>query len=160
MAAVFTAGCAIEPEDGDEPATEEVISWLSGTAPVSWVGVDFHTGGDDKRNDSRVWIRVSLSNANDVVREVLPGITWPDWTSTGVQLIQLPIGTKNQDIQSVSIEWQQGGGGFNGDNWNLQSLAIYAWDPSYGYNLRGAPGGNPLRRFTGSITQYVWHWAP
>jgi hypothetical protein len=162
LASAFVTGCAVEPladlADDDELVTTELTSSLSGTAPVSWVGVDLYTGGDDKRSDSHVWLRVHLYNGVTSSQEITPGATWPNWSSTGVQWVQTPIGTRNQDIRDITIDWQQGGGGWNGDNWNLQSLSIYAWDSSYGSNFKAAPGGNPLRRFTGAVTQYAWSW--
>jgi len=159
IAVVGIAGCAIEsPAEGD-PITEVTTSSLSGDTLVSMVAIAFNTGNDDKRGDSRVWIQISLNNGNSSIQEVGGGSTWPNWSSSGFQYINLPSGTRNQDIQAVKIGWQQGGGGWNGDNWNLQSLSIYALDPATGqWSFQGGPGGNPLQRFTGNVTEFVWGW--
>jgi hypothetical protein len=159
--AVALVGCVeAPPEDTAEPTSGEIASSLSSTAPVTNVVINFHTGNDDKRSDSRVWARIGFKTGHTWSLEIAPGVTWPSWTSLGNQWILLPAGTRNGDIQDISIEWRQGGSGIGGDEWSLQGLTVNAWDPSYGYAFKGAPSGNPLQRFTGQVWQYVMPWTP
>src|SRR6185503_1233751 len=76
-----------------------------------------------------------------------------------IQEFMLPKPTLNADIQEVRIIWN-GGSGITGDNWDLQSLSVYAWSPPEGLVYMGGAVGTPLRRFTSSVLQYVWNWVP
>jgi hypothetical protein len=164
IASALGAGCAANSPAGDDPATAATTSSLSGTSLVSMIAVNLNTGNDDKRGDSHVWIQIDLldqnGHPNSTVQEVGAGAPWPNWSWSGWHYIALPSSTRNQDITDVKISWQQGGGGWNGDNWNLQSFQVYALDGTNGqWSFQGAPGGNPLLRFTGSVNEYVWGWS-
>jgi len=155
----FLAGCLGEAPIDDEPATTSESSALSGDRLLSMVAVNINTGGDDKRGDSRVWLRVRLWNGNSVIQEIGYGQTYADWGWSGWQYMALPSSTRVWDVQSLDVLWQQGGGGWNGDNWNMQSISIYALDGQTGqWSFQGAPWGNPLYRFTGNATFYAWGW--
>jgi hypothetical protein len=161
LAALSAAGCAADASGDLAPAehTETTSAKLSATAPVSFVAVNLFTGGDDKRGDSRVWITINLTNGNSVTQETHDGYTWGNWTWSGFEYINLPSGTRNQDIANVVVSWAHGGNGWNGDNWNLQQLNIYALDASNNsWSYQGGPAGNPLLRFRGDDGSYVWPW--
>ena len=162
IASALVTGCAIDPStEGEDSSTEEIASSLSGDAKISIVAIDFYTGGDDKRSDSHIWVRINLKNGNFVFQEIDPGLGWGGWSWSGLRFIQLPSDTLNQDINDVTISWQQGGAWFWRDNWDLQTLSIWALDNTTGqWSFRGSPGGNPLLRFTGTTTQYTWGWVP
>ncbi|WP_437974256.1 hypothetical protein WMF11_37785 [Sorangium sp. So ce295] len=134
---------------------------IAADAPVGVVAVQMRTGGDDKRDDSRVWIRVNLKNGNSSTEEASGDPTWKDWSWGAFTYIQLPGSTKSNDIASVTVFWRHGGNGFNGDNWNLQQLNVWAFDNANNeWVVMGKPSGNPLQRFTGNDEEYTWEWHP
>lgn len=154
-------GCAGEPDESSGvPEDVDVTSEpLAATETIGMVRVRLMTGGDDKRSDSRVWICVGLKNGNVLIQETYDAMTWRNWTWNDVTYVSLPSGTLNRDIYWVQVFWRQGGGGWNGDNWNLQQVTVEAYVNSSGlWNLQGQAYGNPLRRLTGSVTSWVWFW--
>ncbi len=157
----FASGCVAESPAEGSPATEATASSLSGADLISMIAIVIATGNDDKRDDSHVWVRIDLHDGRSSFEEVGFRETWQNWQWSRWYYVKPPSGTRNQDIRQISVTWQQGGGGLNGDNWNLQGLAIYAVDTANGYwNFQGGPLGNPLMRFTGSATEYAWGWIP
>ena len=119
----------------------------------------FYTGGDDKRSDSRVWVVVNLARGGAVVREAVGDDDgWGSDTWSEITTIALPAGTTFGDVLSVEILWKQGGGGWNGDNWNLNELNVWMFDQTRGQWGFNALEGNPLKRFTGSATSFSWPW--
>jgi hypothetical protein len=159
----LATGCTTEDAktapDGTEVGTSEATSALSGTDQLTQIAVTFQTGGDDKRSDSQVWFRVRINGFENQYLAGGTGSTWGNGTTTGWFFGTLPAGTRNQDITNFSVTWAAGGGSFiqTGDNWNLESLNIWVWDATLnGWQFKGAPGGNPLQRFTGSTTSWSW----
>jgi len=133
---------------------------LSPDEPINMVAVAFRTGSDDKRGDSRVWLTVRLHNGYENTVEVFRSQRLPDWTYSDYIYLRLPSGTKNGDVKEVHVSWKQGGGGFNGDNWNLQQLIIWSQLSNGTWNNNNNPWGNPLRRFTGRAKTYTSTWIP
>ncbi len=153
-------GCvADEGAPTDEPTTDSVESNLTATDLISGLNFVMTTGSDDKRSDSHVFIAVhfknSLGQAQTVTQEAGLGQTWSN-NSVHSQLIPLPWGTHDSDIISFTVSWQQGGGGWNGDNWNLQQLQVVANDATINQSsTQMSLAGNPFFRFTGSATSFL-----
>jgi hypothetical protein len=157
IASVSAPGCAISPPDTEDPNLDEASSALSGTDQLTQVRVRFETGGDDKRSDSHVWFHVTVNGFDNQFDAGGTGATWPNWTWTDYFYGNLPGGTHNSDISNFSVTWAQGGGGFNGDNWNMEAVEISVWDATLGsWQPKGTPGADPLRRFTGSAKSWAW----
>ena len=133
---------------------------LPGDTPITQVAVALSTGGDDKRGDSRVWITVRLWNGATFTKEAFPNQRFLDWTVTDYVYVPLPTNTRNWDVRDVVVSWRQGGGGFNGDNWNMQQVFIWSQLATGSWNNHDSPWGNPLRRFTGSVTTFTSNWIP
>jgi hypothetical protein len=88
------------------------------------------------------------------------GQTWSN-NSVHSQLVSLPAGTRDSDILTFAIDFQQGGGGWNGDNWNLQQLQVVANDATTGQaSTQISVAGNPFFRFTGSLNSFSRSWVP
>jgi hypothetical protein len=166
-----TVGTRTGP-DGKTEATGKTSSALAGSDALSQIAVQFETGGDDKRSDSQVWFHVTVNGFDQQCTTDGTGNTWQNWTWTQWFFCNLPAGTHNQDISNFWVSWAQGGGGFiqTGDNWNMESVNIWAWDDNsctatdgngnctqFGaWQFKGQPGGNPLQRFKGDVTTWSW----
>ena len=158
------AGCVSDPGaalDGSDVDVGETISALAGTDPLSQVAVRFTTGSDDKRSDSQVFYHVTINGFDHLFSAGGTGATWSNSIPPGWFITSLPPGTRNQDISNFFVTWQQGKGGFiqTGDNWNLQQVEIQVFDTNPAVNtwvVKGSPSGNPLQRFTGSVTSWSW----
>ncbi len=108
----------------------------------------FKTGGDDLRGgNDNVHVIVNLRSGGTVRAEnVNLRQRWIDntWQEVGVSL---PAGTNAADVRSVGLQTTLGGG-FDGDNWNLDEFQIK-------FNENGATRAQcnlkntPLKRFTG-----------
>jgi hypothetical protein len=139
---------------------EALASGIPANAPIGAVRVRMQTGDDDKRDDSRVWIVVTLKSGATAVAETNDGVDWKNWTWGDWTVVALPSNTNNQDVASVTVEWRHGGNGFNGDNWNLESLEVQAFDNATNeWSEIGSATADPLLRFNGDDNRvYPWTW--
>jgi hypothetical protein len=163
VAASVAAGCmestAQTTPDGTEVELGEARDELALTDQLTQVAVRFQTGGDDKRTDSQVFFQVAVNGVWSLYSAGGTGTTWSNGTWTGFFYGNLPAGTRNQDITNFRVSWQQGIGGFiqSGDNWNMEAVDIWVFDATFGaWVQKGTPIADPLQRFTGSTTSWLW----
>jgi hypothetical protein len=145
--------------DGKVVNISEESDGLSGTDQLTQIAVMFETGGDDKRSDSQVWFHANVKGFDNQYSAGGTGSTWQNGTWTGWYFGNLPAGTRNQDISNFWVTWAPGSGGFiqTGDNWNMEAVDVWAWDATLNaWEFKGAPGGDPLQRFTGSTKSWSW----
>lgn len=157
---LMTAGCEISP-DGEGVDLGEVRDELAAADRLDMIAVRFQTGSDDKRSDSQVFFHVMINGFDNQFSAGGTGTTWSNWTWTDYFYGRLPAGTRNGDIGNFWVSWVAGPGGFiqTGDNWNMEHVEVWVWDTTLGgWQFKGQPGGDPLQRFTGSTTSWVWGW--
>ena len=147
---------ALEGDDLD-PAMEPLgtaTSALASTDIVTALDFVIGTGGDDLRSDSVLTAIVFYKNGATSSKNLNDGNGWGNSTTHQVTM-PLLSNVHYSDIIGVKLVFDQGGGGINGDNWNMQSLEIFAEDSTNGESFRAfSQVGNPLRRFTGSVTTF------
>ena len=156
LTSMLAAGCMDDGStDQTDPATDVAESSLLGSDVITQIGFTITTGSDDKRSDSHVFIEVDLTNGNQLIKEIGANQTWPNGVTVGPEFIDLPNGTLNNQISTVVVWWRHGGGSFNGDNWNMNALQIWARDQTTGaLSLQMQMAGNPLLRFTSHATSF------
>lgn len=148
---------AINQESRAMPAKDEQASPGSEATETPVISTEliaiFHTGGDDLRggNDNVHLILLMRSGAAVRFDNINNRNRWSD-NSTQTISRPLPAVSSIDDIVGVRLETTFGGG-FGGDNWNLDGLSIKARTNGTDRQLLNRNGG-PLFRFTGD--QRVW----
>jgi hypothetical protein len=112
------------------------------------------TGDDDLRSDSDVSVAISYNDGRGTMTaDLSQGAGWPNG-STHYMAVQLLANTHASDIDGVEIRFKQGGGGWNGDNWNMQGLELWVEIADGGWAKVYGGWGDPLQRFTGKVTTF------
>ncbi len=159
--ALVSASCprALLGQSAGGPATE--IDSLVVTAV---------TGNDDLRSDSRVNVIVEYFDAGrqrmrrwnldlNTVRGRGP-VGFHDRQRVVQQHQVASLRMRPELVRAITIEFRQGGGGLNGDNWNLDTFVIACVNhPAPTSRRRGTlltRSGRPFRRFTGTPNPNVW----
>lgn len=166
LSAVGCAGVVDTNEEssstGEDP-TAPVGTAHDALAPnqiLSTVAFNIYTGDDDLRSDSHVYAFVHFNNGWEPSSvDLNQGNRWPDRTWSDWRYLGLPGDTQNQFIAGIMIRWSQGGGGINGDNWNMDAIEVWAADPQGHWSRQVRQDGHPVRRFTGNIKDWwiPWH---
>jgi hypothetical protein len=120
---------------------------------VNSVSFKFLTGGDDLRSDSLLEALI-VFNDGSTLRPVLHQVNTDPWrndTQNGPIVVDV---TGKPPITHVTLLFNQGGGGINGDNWNMQTVQIFAdgiEDDSHRLFIAtgGRDDGNCVHRFKG-----------
>jgi hypothetical protein len=142
--------------DGKEN-TGATSSALSPSDPVAEVAVDFFTGGDDKRSDSVVTFQLTINGVTNTYQTDGQGTDWGNNTWSGFFYATLPQNTVNGDISNLVVNLAEHDSFIESDdNWNLQEISVWTENPNGSWSNIGTPGGNPLKRFTGSSGQWSW----
>lgn len=112
--------------------------------------LEIRTGGDDLRGgNDNLNVHVTLKNGT---RETYPNVNkggrWiGNYTETVPLKLRTPI--KLEDIASIDLQTTFGGGLF-GDNWNMDTLRIFAKIGGTSDRLIFERSGSPLQRFDGN----------
>jgi hypothetical protein len=117
------------------------------------------TGGDDCRSDSRVYAFIYYKDGRPLDIGLLKdtGTTWDNNSFHEVEVL-LVENTKAGDLSQIQIMFFQGGGGWNGDNWNMDGIAVWIPTPDANWALVFQEFGSPLKRFTGHDTVFTIPW--
>jgi hypothetical protein len=88
------------------------------------------TGNDDLRGGSHTNddcdVTITLANGTSItVNNVNNGSTWGNWTDNTVRIPLPSGGLRGGDVKSVKLHTGFGGG-FDGDNWNVQRIQLKA----------------------------------
>ncbi|MCA9612777.1 MAG: hypothetical protein H6721_21170 [Sandaracinus sp.] len=140
--------------------TGETRSWTSpslsvrpsATAPVTRLIVTARTGGDDLRGgNDNVHARAVVSGRTSVEVMLNGGAKWSDHTSH-TAVVPVPTGTNFGNLRGLNLRTTFGGG-WNGDNWNLDELLVEAESGGRRFVVFHQ-SRNPLRRFTASAQTF------
>jgi hypothetical protein len=145
-------GCSADIGDED---VAQVSDEISKNQIVTGVVVRFRTGGDDKRSGSQVDYQLKIKDTVHTFETNRDG--WPNdsWSTTFFG--DLPVNTKYSDIKDFGVKLISHNGFIQtNDNWNLDIVQIQVVLPNGSLSKVGSPGGNPLKRFTGSSPQWWW----
>jgi hypothetical protein len=87
---------------------------------------DIWTGGDDLRSDSQLEVLIQLSDGRTKRADLHPRNT-PKWDNDSFHQPDVDFGElAGAQVTQVTLLFNQGGGGLNGDNWNMQAIEV--WD--------------------------------
>lgn len=135
----LTAGAAALPASAQE---------------IDVVWVEIRTGGDDLRgNDDNAFASVWSYRADGRQRGVKHQVNTEnrrlaDYTTT-TMFFRMPAGTEVDDITAFHLDVEGFGGGFNGDNWNVDSIRMTARKDGIIVKEYFNEYASPLIRFTG-----------
>jgi hypothetical protein len=140
--------------------TRRLVTAARATEVQIWI----QTGGDDLRGgNDNADVTLTFVGGSTLTRNINAGREWGNG-QTHIARLSLPASAPRvQDIQSVTITTHFGGG-FNGDNWNVDKVALMVGFPEGSPTSEPAPtvihdwldkSGGPLIRFTGSVHDLV-----
>lgn len=126
----------------------------SSTSPVSRLHVTLRTGGDDLRGgNDNVHGRAVVSGRTSTEVMLNAGARrWADGT-THTAIVPVPAGTTFGNLRALELRTTFGGG-WNGDNWNLDELLVEAESGGRRFVLSHRTA-SPLRRFTGDSSRHT-----
>jgi len=124
---------------------------------VGIVTLDIRTGNDDLRggNDNLNVAVLFKDNTRQKADNVNKGMRWADRTSTKVQIL-LNRAMAPEDIVGIELTTTFGGG-WGGDNWNMDWLRVTLNGPNFS-KIAYDKVGSPLNRFTGDQKSFTARW--
>lgn len=119
----------------------------------SHLRLEISTGGDDLRGgNDNASVLVELTDGRRITAaNVNKSAKWPD-RSTQTVTIDLPPGTTVDGLRLITLRTQFGGG-FGGDNWNVDGVTVKMPDGE-GMKTTCSLRGAPLMRFTGQRHEF------
>jgi hypothetical protein len=125
----------------------------SSTSPVSRLHVTLRTGGDDLRggNDNVHGRAVVSGRTSTEIMLNAGAMRWADG-STHTAVVPVPSGTNFGNLRGLDLRTTFGGG-WNGDNWNLDELLVEAESGGRRFTVFHQTR-SPLVRFTASDSRF------
>jgi hypothetical protein len=84
----------------------------------------FRTGGDDLRGDSLLEALFVFADGT-TLRATLHAAGTSGWDNDALTRHDVNVSGK-PPITHIALLFNQGGGGINGDNWNMQDISVFA----------------------------------
>ncbi len=167
LLALAFGGCSSDLGNGPDKTPDgaenlgTTQSALSPSDPVAAVAVAFFTGDDDKRSNSVVTWELTVNGVTSTYQTDGQGNTWNNNTWTGYFYATLPQNTTNGQISNLGVHLSEHDGFIQtDDNWNLNEITVWTENPNGSWSNISNPGGDPLKRFTGSSGQWWWNTWP
>ncbi|MBL7781961.1 MAG: hypothetical protein JNM22_12140 [Saprospiraceae bacterium] len=139
-----------------QPAQPPQIDFpvMQSTGNVSQIMLEIRTGGDDLRgNKDNVNVVINFTDGtSQIVNNINNGGRWIDNYDQAVPIRLNQPRPRNQ-IRDITLSTTFSGG-FDGDNWNVDSIRIGVIDGNSSDQVF-LRSGTPLVRFTGSNTPFV-----
>ena len=126
---------------------------------IDFVHVEIRTGGDDLRgNDDNAFASIWSYRADGRQRGIRQQVNRDnrrlrDYTSVRLTF-DMPDGTEIDDVTSFHLEVDGFSGGFDGDNWNVDSIRITATRGGILVHEYMNEFASPLMRFTGDNRRF------
>ena len=153
---------------------EQVSAALTPTRTLRTLRLQLTTGDDDLRDDSEVQLVVEFRDPRSGRIAQLPFAV--NRERRGSRVVRLSFGNRQEwsrveniatrglrvrDIRRIGVRFVQGGGGTNGDNWNLDAIRVDFQLTATGpgpveTGLLLQRQGRPLHRFTGTPRPNEW----